>query len=87
MRLWSLTDHDEVAGQAEAQQAAQTLGMDYVTGIEISVTWQDRTLHMVGLAFDPENQTLNEGLAAIREDRNSRSFKIAEKFDALGIPN
>lgn len=87
VRLWSLTDHDEVGGQAPARQSAKALGMDYITGIEISVTWQERTLHMVGLAFDPDNQTLNEGLAAIRADRDRRSFKIAEKFDALGIPN
>lgn len=87
VRLWSLTDHDETAGQAAAQQAADELGMDYITGIEISVTWQDRTLHLIGLAFDPKNQALNEGLLTIRADRDSRSFKIAEKFDALGIPN
>lgn len=87
VRLWSLTDHDETAGQEIAKQTAVELGMDYITGIEISVTWQDRTLHLVGLNFDPTNQALNEGLSAIRADRDSRSFKIAERFDAIGIPN
>lgn len=86
VRLWSLTDHDETGGQAIAKKTAEELGMDYITGIEISVTWQDRTLHMVGLNFDPANKTLNEGLAGIRANRDSRSYKIAEKFDALGIP-
>lgn len=86
-RLWSLTDHDETAGQAEAQAAATELGMDYITGIEISVTWQERTLHLVGLGFDSEHPTLNEQLANIRADRDSRSLRIAERFDALGIPN
>lgn len=87
VRLWSLTDHDETSGQAIAQKTANELGMDYITGIEISVTWQDRTLHLVGLNFDPDNKTLNEGLTTIRADRDNRSLKIAEKFDALGIPN
>lgn len=87
VQLWSLTDHDETAGQARALKSATSLGMNYITGIEISVTWQERTLHMVGLNFDPDNKTLNDGLAAIRADRDSRSYKIAERFDALGIPN
>ncbi|MDO5667210.1 MAG: PHP domain-containing protein [Alcaligenaceae bacterium] len=86
VRLWSLTDHDETAGQEAARKAAEELGMEYITGIEISVTWQERTLHLVGLNFDPSNLTLNQGLLAIRADRDTRSFKIAEKFDALGIP-
>lgn len=86
VRLWSLTDHDETGGQAAAQKTADELGMEYITGIEISVTWQDRTLHMVGLNFDPLNKALNEGLSSIRAGRDRRSYKIAERFDALGIP-
>ena len=86
VRLWSLTDHDETSGQANAKKTAQELGVDYITGIEISVTWQDRTLHLVGLNFDPDNKVLNDGLLAIRADRDSRAYKIAERFDELGIP-
>jgi predicted metal-dependent phosphoesterase TrpH len=86
VRLWSLADHDETSGQAKAKKTAQELGVDYITGIEISVTWQDRTLHLVGLNFDPDNKVLNDGLLAIRADRGSRSYKIAERFDELGIP-
>ncbi|MGB4926891.1 MAG: PHP domain-containing protein, partial [Giesbergeria sp.] len=45
--LWALTDHDEVGGQARALAAAQTLGMAYVSGVEISVTFANTTVHIV----------------------------------------
>lgn len=87
VRLWSLTDHDEVGGQAEAQQAAQELGMQYVTGIEISVTWAGRTLHMVGLNYDAQNAELLAGLQRIRDDRIGRAYKMAEKLATFGVEN
>ena len=56
--LWSLTDHDELAGQVLAQQTAQQIGLDYLCGVEISVTWAGKTVHIVGLGIDPHNRVL-----------------------------
>ena len=56
--LWSLTDHDEVGGQQEARATAEALGMRYLCGVEISVTWASRTVHIVGLGIDPEHGVL-----------------------------
>ena len=50
--LWALTDHDEIGGQQRALAAARTLGMRYLTGVEISVSFIDTTVHIVGLGFD-----------------------------------
>ena len=50
--LWSLTDHDELAGQARARAAAEALGMVYVSGVEISVTFAGETVHILGFDFD-----------------------------------
>lgn len=83
--LWSLTDHDEVGGQAEARQAAEALGMRYVAGVEISVTWAGRTIHVVGLGIDPHCPALGEGLYATRHGRTARARAIAASLDALGI--
>lgn len=85
VRVWSLTDHDEVGGQARAAQAAQQLGMRYINGIEISVTWSDRTLHIVGLGFDPKNSAMADGLNRIRTDRADRAHQMADKLAQLGI--
>ena len=50
--LWALTDHDQLGGQREAREAAEALGMRYLSGVEISVTWAGRTVHIVGLNVD-----------------------------------
>ena len=85
--LWSLTDHDEVAGQRRAAAAAAQLGMDYLTGVEISVTFADATVHIVGLGFDPDDAPLVAGLAATRGGRGERAQEMAEQLAAAGIAN
>jgi predicted metal-dependent phosphoesterase TrpH len=84
--LWALTDHDQLAGQREARAAAESLGMRYVAGVEISVTWAGRTVHVVGLNVDPECETLITGLAATRNGRAARGEAIGEALAAAGIP-
>ncbi|AKM31852.1 phosphatase [Pandoraea faecigallinarum] len=84
--LWALTDHDEIGGQREARAAAEALGMRYVSGVEISITWANRTVHIVGLNIDPGNPTLIDGLAATRGGRAARAQQMSEQLAAAGIP-
>ncbi|MEA3119542.1 MAG: 3,5-nucleoside bisphosphate phosphatase [Paraburkholderia sp.] len=84
--MWSLTDHDELSGQADARRTAEALGMHYVSGVEISVTWAGRTVHVVGLGVDPECRTLVEGLHATRHGRTARAEAIGAALEAIGIP-
>ncbi|MGH8781144.1 3',5'-nucleoside bisphosphate phosphatase [Paraburkholderia sp.] len=85
--LWALTDHDELGGQREAREAAEALGMDYLSGVEISVTWASRTVHVVGLHVDPECAALVDGLARTRDGRAARGEAIGEQLATLGIPD
>ncbi|CAB3747490.1 3',5'-nucleoside bisphosphate phosphatase [Paraburkholderia humisilvae] len=85
--LWSLTDHDEVGGQVEARDTAHELGMDYLCGVEISVTWASRTVHIVGLHVDPACQALVDGLERTRNGRAARAEAMGEQLAALGIPD
>ncbi|AWI53719.1 phosphatase [Aquabacterium olei] len=87
VELWSLTDHDEVGGQHRARDAAHALGMDYLPGTEISVTFADKTVHIVGLGFDPDHPTLVAGLAATRGGRERRARDMADDLARVGIPN
>ncbi|ARP86338.1 3',5'-nucleoside bisphosphate phosphatase [Bordetella genomosp. 9] len=84
--VWSLTDHDEVGGLAEAAEAAAEAGLRFVTGVEISVTWASQTVHIVGLGFDPQNTALREGLRRTRSGRADRARKIGEKLAQMGMP-
>jgi predicted metal-dependent phosphoesterase TrpH len=84
--LWSLTDHDEIGGLAEARAEAAALGLPFVNGVEISVSWgDDQTVHIVGLGFDAAHAPLVEGLAAVRGGRDARAMRIAAELDKVGI--
>ncbi|MBC3870124.1 3',5'-nucleoside bisphosphate phosphatase [Undibacterium oligocarboniphilum] len=78
VELWALTDHDEVSGIAEARAAAQSLGMPFVSGVEISVTWAGKTVHIVGLGIDEQNPALVQGLAKTRSGRERRAHDMAD---------
>jgi predicted metal-dependent phosphoesterase TrpH len=83
--LWALTDHDELRGQQRAAHAARSVGLAYLTGVEVSVTFADETVHIVGLGFDPEDPQLIEGLASTRGGRERRAREMAEGLAAVGI--
>ncbi len=85
VELWALTDHDETGGIAEARAAAQSLALPYVTGVEISVTWAGKTIHIVGLRIDETEAALLKGLANTRNGREPRARDMAERLAALGI--
>lgn len=87
VQLWSLTDHDEVGGQHRAHQAASKLGMAYLAGSEISVTFAQKTVHIVGLGFDPDDPQLVQGLADTRNGRERRARDMAADLARVGIPN
>jgi predicted metal-dependent phosphoesterase TrpH len=81
----ALTDHDEIKGLAEARTAADHWGLRLVDGVEISVLWDDVTLHIVGLNIDTGHAPLVEGLAAIRNGREQRAQRMAESLAKAGI--
>jgi predicted metal-dependent phosphoesterase TrpH len=85
VRVLALTDHDDVAGLDEAREIAQQHGMRFINGVEISVTWRRRTLHIVGLKINPEYPPLVNGLAEIRAGRHTRAERMAESLEKIGV--
>jgi predicted metal-dependent phosphoesterase TrpH len=86
VELWSLTDHDEVAGLAEARAVAEERGVRFLDGSEISISWSDdASFHVVGLGIDPEHPALVAGLKAIRDGRDGRARRIAAELEKVGI--
>ena len=83
--LWALTDHDEVGAQSRALAAAQAQGLRYLTGVEISVTFADTTVHIVGLGFDHTDPRLADGLADTRDGRGPRAVEMGEQLAQVGI--
>ena len=84
-RMLALTDHDCTAGLAEAGEAAREHGLDLIRGVEISVSWRTRTIHIVGLDIDPDCPALAAGLRAVREGRVERARRMEAALAKIGI--
>lgn len=85
VRVLALSDHDSLAGVAEAQQAAQSSKLTLIPAVEISVAYQKLEIHIVGLAVDPHSAVLRDGLAAQQARRWRRAEAIADKLTKDGI--
>lgn len=85
VKALALTDHDAVAGLAEARAAAAEHGLCLINGVEISAAWNGHNIHVVGLQVDPENPTLRDGLARQAGARALRARHMADKLEALGM--
>jgi len=83
--LWALTDHDELDGIAEARGAAAAVGLRFMAGVEISITWSGKTVHIVGLGVDEHNPELRAGLGSVRGGRERRGREMAESLAQVGI--
>ena len=85
VQLWALTDHDEIGGQERAMAAAKTLDMKYLTGVEISITFAGKTVHIVGLGFDHTNPDMVQGLRNTRGGRAERAKEMSDGLAKVGI--
>ena len=85
VQLWALTDHDEIGGQERAMAAAKAEGMKYLTGVEISITFAGKTVHIVGLGFDHKNEALVQGLRNTRGGRSERAKEMSDGLAKVGI--
>jgi predicted metal-dependent phosphoesterase TrpH len=81
----ALTDHDTLDGYHEAVCAASGVPLQLVAGVEISVSWQALTIHVLGLGIDPGNAELREGLHGLLAFRDWRAEEIARKLEKSGI--
>ena len=81
----ALTDHDGTEGIKAAQKAAEGTALQLIDGVELSVSWGSRTVHIVGLNIDINNQSLQEGLFKLREYRVGRAQEIAKRLEKAGI--
>jgi predicted metal-dependent phosphoesterase TrpH len=85
VKVLALTDHDDVAGLQAAREAACEHGIQFVNGVEISVTWKKRTLHIVGLKIDPENAALKAAFEGVRKGRDLRAHEMGADLARIGI--
>lgn len=86
VEVLALTDHDETSGLPEARAVAESAGLRFIDGVEISMAWGGLQVHLVALGFDTQNAALNAGLATIRSGRLARAKRMAVELEGFGIP-
>jgi predicted metal-dependent phosphoesterase TrpH len=87
VNVMALTDHDTTAGIAEARDTATQLGMEFIPGIELSVTWNNRTVHIVGLGIDEHSEPMQAGIKKLMDFRQWRAEEIGRRLEKAGYPD
>ncbi|MFA5804470.1 MAG: PHP domain-containing protein [Melioribacteraceae bacterium] len=81
----SITDHDSVNGIKEATAYAKELGIDVVTGLEISTDLDDKEIHLLAYFIDIDHEELQKYLSFFRDERIHRAKRIVQKLRNLGL--
>ena len=82
----SITDHDNVGAIAEAADAGKSVNVEVVPGLELSVTLNEKDIHLLAYFFDPANRKLLDYLTFFRYERLKRAERIVQKLNEINIP-
>ncbi len=81
----SITDHDNLSGIEEAVRYGKKIGVDVISGIEISADIEDKEIHILGYFLDVNNDELQKSLTFFREERFFRAKRILKKLNQMGV--
>jgi len=85
LKAIAITDHDTVDGNEEAIKAGKEIGLEVIPGVEISVDWDRRPIHILGYYIDWKNKKLEAELQNLIEFREERNPQIIKKLNLLGL--
>ena len=85
LSAFALTDHDTVAGINEALKTAHGV-IEVIPGIEISTSWKDKEIHIVGLCIDYNDNDFLKAIGNEVSRRNERNLKLIDMFNEYGFP-
>jgi 3',5'-nucleoside bisphosphate phosphatase len=81
----AITDHDTVAGIAEARAEGLKAGVEVISGVEMSVEWNPGIVHILGFFVRTDDRHLLESLAYLAQGRRDRIPKIVSKLSDCGV--
>ena len=85
LQAFALTDHESIAGDAEAAAEAERLGIDFLPGMEMTVDYQERRLHIVCLGFSAEQEEFQKLYRKIRSIKEARMDELIAGIAAKGV--
>lgn len=81
----AITDHDTIDGIGEAVAVGSILGIEVVSGIELSVKYSNHNVHLLGYLFDYRHRELHVALGLLQAGRIERNKKIVANLNRLGL--
>ncbi|MDP9276069.1 MAG: PHP domain-containing protein [Chloroflexota bacterium] len=84
VKIQALSDHDTLAGVAEAVATGAALGVRIIPATELNTESEWGDAHVLGYFIDPDDSDLEERLGWLRENRGRRIELMVEKLNALG---
>ncbi|WP_301098208.1 PHP domain-containing protein [Otariodibacter sp.] len=87
IEMLALTDHDTLAGIEEAKRFAQTQPIEFISGVEISILWEGKSIHLAALNVDENNEDLLKLMQSQADLRQRRAELIGEKLAKAGVAN
>jgi len=85
LQALGLTDHDTVDGLTEANEVGARLGIEIITGTELSAHIKEREVHILGYCFDWQDSDLIATLNQVHQHRYERGIAIVERLNDLNI--
>jgi predicted metal-dependent phosphoesterase TrpH len=87
LRVLALTDHDTVAGIPEARTAGDRLGVEIISGVELSTSFGPGDgVHLLGYLMDIDHPLLLEELAGYARAREVRMERMIDRLRQIGAP-
>ncbi len=86
LRAIAIVDHDDISGLPQAIEYGARFGIEVISGVELSVDYENYDLHILAYCFDYANSKLVEHLKTVRIERLKRARKIVERLNKLGAP-
>jgi len=85
LRAIAITDHDTVEGSVEALRYQDSSGVEILPGIEISVSFDSGTMHMLGYLMRLDDVSLGQTLKVVQEARTNRNLEIIKRLQDVGV--
>jgi hypothetical protein len=82
----TLSDHETIAGNAKAKAQADKMGIEFIPGMEITVDYKNRQLHIVALGFDAKQPAFQTLYKKIRDLKEAKMEELIWGIQAKGVP-
>ena len=83
--ILAVTDHDTLAGVADAMAAGRAIGVRVVPGIELSIKVPHGSMHLLGYFDEPAPDPLSGLIAGFGETRTERAREMVDRLNDMGV--